>query len=504
MRLNSFFFQKKVLYPLTTQTKRHISKFSALNEFQKKFPLNITAVKEGHTINDEFKAKIKPYNALLAPFKTPALFMQVDHLSKIKDIILLARQTDATIIPIGGNTNLVQLCRFDETFNTNINLIIFLNYSRKDIEYDYKTKQFICTPATTLSDVQNQLIMSKRRWDVDFSAQDATIGGIVSTNAGGQYKKACESIESYSILGSDLKIHTFKSQPHNTSSMFPIGSEYTLNASQGLCGIITDITFNTEPRWQTSYSAFIRVPVAQLNQFQQSLVTLSNATLVACELIDSNCFKANPTHQIPSINEDELLLLCQFASTEDQLNHNEFWESICNQYPNISESIMLSNSKKQENDFWNYRHHISDNNRTWANKNELTYIGYDIDLAKKDIGVLLPLIRSRLKDVNASLFCFGHSMQSNDKFTLHVNIAFPNHSSLTQKDVSNLLIELLTNKNVTFAAEHGGMGNKSIGDTLKIASKDQLQQSLNIIRQTDPYDIFKRDIKNRLIQHLAK
>ena len=99
---------------------------------------------------------------------------------------------------------------------------------------------------------------------------------------------------------------------------------------------------------------------------------------------------------------------------------------------------------------------------------------------------------------------FGHSMQSNDKFTLHVNIAFPNHSSLTQKHISNLLIKLLRNKDVTFAAEHGGMGHKSIEDTIKVASKSDLQQSLNIIRQTDPDDIFKRDIKNRLIQHLTK
>jgi len=48
------------------------------------------------------------------------------------------------------------------------------------------------------------------------------------------------------------------------------------------------------------------------------------------------------------------------------------------------------------------------------------------------------------------------------------------------------------------------MGHKSIEDTIKVASKSDLQQSLNIIRQTDPDDIFKRDIKNRLIQHLTK
>ena len=115
--------------------------------------------------------------------------MQVGQIATIKDIILLAKQTNSTIIPVGANTNLVQLCRFDEAFNTNINLIIFLNYNRKDIEYDYKTKQFICSPATTLSEIQNQLVMSQRRWDVDFSAKNATIGGILSTNAGGQYKK---------------------------------------------------------------------------------------------------------------------------------------------------------------------------------------------------------------------------------------------------------------------------------------------------------------------------
>ena len=69
MRLNSFFLQKRVLTSITNQAKHHITKFSALNEFQKKFPFSITAVKEGQTIDDEFESKIKPYNAPLPLLK---------------------------------------------------------------------------------------------------------------------------------------------------------------------------------------------------------------------------------------------------------------------------------------------------------------------------------------------------------------------------------------------------------------------------------------------------
>ena len=71
-----------------------------------------------------------------------------------------------------------------------------------------------------------------RRWNVDFSARNATIEALLA-NAGGQNKKANESMY-YKLLGSDLNIYTLKSKSTNTSSMMPIGSEDNLLASHGL------------------------------------------------------------------------------------------------------------------------------------------------------------------------------------------------------------------------------------------------------------------------------
>ena len=174
-------------------------------------------------------------------------------------------------------------------------------------------------------------------------------------------------------------------------------------------------------------------------------------------------------------SENEIILLCQFATHEKTLNHDQMWETIYNKYPEIAETVTISHSQKQESEFWHFRHHISDN-RNWARQHHMTYIGYDIALPKETFSEILPYLRKQLATKQVTSFCFGHSMQSTQSFTLHINVAFSSQSNLTQQNISDVLIKTLQNKNASFAAEHGGMGHKSLRDTVAIASKEQLKE----------------------------
>ena len=211
---------------------RKISNLQPIELFKNKFSDCIKHSKDTY-FSDEFLSKITPYNSKFSPFKQPSLYMETQSIETIKQIIKLANQTNSTIIPMGGNTNLVRLNSFELAESTEIPLIIFLKYTAKNLTFCNKSNEITCSPSITMEEVHTTLQRIRRRWNVDFSARNATIGGIVSTNAGGQNKKANESISSYKLLGSDLNIHTLKSKSTNTSSMMPIGSEDNLLASQG-------------------------------------------------------------------------------------------------------------------------------------------------------------------------------------------------------------------------------------------------------------------------------
>ena len=140
------------------------------------------------------------------------------------------------------------------------------------------------------------------------------------------------------------------------------------------------------------------------------------------------------------------------------LNLDQMWETLVEKFPEIGAKTIISNSRSDEQSFWSLRHHISDANRRWSKEQNQTYIGYDLDLPKSTSAKLISEFREYLKLFGITLFCFGHSMQSVTHDTLHLNVAFPNKSHLDSKSISKLFIEFFENKNVYFAAEHGGLG----------------------------------------------
>ena len=58
-------------------------------------------------------------------------------------------------------------------------------------------------------------------------------------------------------------------------------------------------------------------------------------------------------------------------------------------YPQLTQNAELSTSVSHENKLWQMRHEISDSNRNWAKANNLSYIGYDIGIPKKNFAEVL-------------------------------------------------------------------------------------------------------------------
>ncbi|RAP24031.1 hypothetical protein DID73_01850 [Candidatus Marinamargulisbacteria bacterium SCGC AG-343-K17] len=402
----------------------------------------------------------------------------------VKQLIQWARVNQGIIIPIGGNTNLVEasICQPSKWLSSD-DLVLVVSFKNSNITYCKESTMVTCGPMTQLGELNVFLENHNRRWDLNFSAQSATIGGIISTNAGGELAKASTQLESMNIICGDGVKRKFHSHHKQTDSVFPNDG----TATQGMIGMITSITLKTKPKWAETCSAMIELPINLVTEFREFVI--NHSPMVACELIDANSMKS-VTHK----KHSGMTLLLKWAS-EAELDLDDFWEKLIEAYPKYMDNMMLSDSLEKEEKLWTIRHDVSDANRRWASENNMSYIGYDLGIPKKHLAEVIQKIEGHVQQHHGVLFCFGHSMQSSTHDTIHCNIAMPQAST---QFLPAFIQHNLGDINIQMAVEHGGCGHKSINDSLISVTDEMMEETKQYLKQYDPYQLFRRDIKVKM------
>jgi FAD/FMN-containing dehydrogenases len=167
-------------------------------------------------------SRIKPYNVPYQPIPNPIICCDCKTEADVKRLIKWAKKYHGIIIPIGGNTNLVEASTYRESANIQPERpIIYVRFNQQSLSICPQSHDVTCGPMVPLGALHTFLMQHNRRWDVNFSAQSATMGGIVSTNAGGEYAKAASQVAHVEMVCGDGKTHQFQSQRSQTDSVFP-------------------------------------------------------------------------------------------------------------------------------------------------------------------------------------------------------------------------------------------------------------------------------------------
>ena len=445
----------------------------------------------GALIDDEFSYRIKPYNAALPRVENPMVFCECKTEIDVKEIIHWAKKHHGTLIPMGGNTNLIEATRYDPQNSISQSaLVIMLSYASTRLSYCKTTHTLTCGAMAQLGEINAYLDQLGRRWDVNFSAQSATIGGIASTNAGGELAKAASQIKYVRMVCGNGKVHELKPHESQTDSVFPNAG----TATQGLIGMISSVTIQTKPKWKSTCSAMLELPLTKVTEFRHFVQ--NHSPLVACELIDAASMK-----NVTGKDHQGMTLLLKWAS-EGDLVLDDFWEVLMDAYPDYLDSMSVSDSIEKEDRMWTIRHDVSDANRRWARQHNMEYVGYDLGIPKDQLTIVIQKIDQYVKAHQGQLFSFGHSMQSSTHDTMHCNIALPGNISKTF--IPQFIQSELNNIDIQMAAEHGGCGHKSIQDSLNLASNQEMQSLQALVNKYDPHQLFRRDIKQLLDVHEIK
>ena len=172
--------------------------------------------------SDALMHSLKPYNAELSHVDNPVIYSGLKNEDQVRTLIKWAIHHQAIIIPIGGNTNLVEASTFRPTEEIKVDQpILYVKYMDKSIKYDKEKDIVIAGPMVELHDIHNFLNTLNLRFPVNFSAQNATLGGIASTNAGGEYGKFSNSHYYTDIICGDSIKRRLKPAINQTDSMLP-------------------------------------------------------------------------------------------------------------------------------------------------------------------------------------------------------------------------------------------------------------------------------------------
>ncbi len=504
---NKMYVEYLFRYQLTADTNRLVPGFSIKTEninrigshvsspsqsegpdcIIKKFrdALNNVAVIGAKALNEKWPqdliASIKPYNADLNLVPNPVIYGHLNNEDDVRLLISWAKEHKAIIIPMGGNTNLVEAATFyPSPIISETQPILYVKYMDKSISYNDTSGILTVGPMAELHDVHSFLEPLNLRFPINFSAMNATLGGIASTNAGGEYNKF-SSCHSYTdlICGDGIKRRLIPGKTQ-MDSMLP--NEAT--ALQGFFGIIVSVALKPEPAFKTTQSMLIEVPLDNITEFR-SFVS-ENSHMVACELIDRKSY-----HNVTMNNVSGMMLLIQWANMEAQ-QMDQFLDALAKKYPDLCANAELSNSINQEKKLWKIRHDVSDQNRTWAKQNGMIYTGYDIAIPKADVSDILKKLNAFTQEKGGVAFNFGHSMQSKSHDTIHFNVALP--KKLEPGELSTFIKTELSDFNVMMATEHGGWGHKSIVDTKNMITDNDLEIVMAQKKKLDPHNIFRSDL----------
>ncbi len=350
----------------------------------------------------------------------PPLVLKPKNVNKIINIVKLCNKYNISITCWGAGTSVTGSCL---TFSEN-NIILSLERLNKIIEIDTENLIAVVEPGVITYNLKQEVEKFNLFYPPDpASFESSTIGGNVSTNAGGpstvKYgvtKDYVTGIEVITGKGEVLKLGgkvIKNSSGYNLKDIF-IGSEGTL-------GIITKIYLKLIPKPENKTSLYVTFEDIY-NLFEAINKLFNNSILpISLEYIDDTVLKYLTTKfNLPDKNAKASIIIELEDGNEKIMKIYEILNNVkgfINLYP-------LNNPVK-EREIWSARRNIGE-----VLKENCSFIGKaDISVPRGRVKEVITDIKKLGKKYNTEVACFGHAGDGN----IHVNFLFKDDSNIENK-----------------------------------------------------------------------
>jgi FAD/FMN-containing dehydrogenase len=376
---------------------------------------------------------------------------------EVARVVAICNETRVGVVPQGGNTGLVGGQTPDASGEE---IILSTQRLRAIREVDLDGDVMICEAGVTLAEAQAAALDADRLFPLSLASEGAcTIGGNVSTNAGGvtviAYGNTRDLVTGVEVVLADGRIVNALSKLRKDNTGYDVKGLFV--GAEGTLGIVTAASLRLFPNPRSRATAFVGLssPDDALSLLRSARSRLGAVT--SFELIGRNAYELTLKHGLarkPLQQAHDWYVLIEASSPAPSGLDETLAEAL---QAALDEGMIgdasIASSLEQRADFWRLRESIPE-----AQVKEGGSIKHDVSV---EVGAVPALIREATPAVEAFLpgarvVAFGHLGDGNIHFNVSQPVGADKQAFLERWHAMNEIVHgVVARLGGSYSAEHG-------------------------------------------------
>ncbi len=357
----------------------------------------------GEDINEEYS-----HDELSDTVSFPDIVVKVTATEEVSAIMKYACENNIPVTPRGSGTGLV-----GSSVAMEHGIMLDTSLMNRFLELDEDNLTITVEPGVLLMELAAYVQERDLFYPPDPGEKSATIGGNISTNAGGmravKYGVTRDYVRGLEVVLPDGKVVEFGGKVVKNSTGYAMKD--LMVGSEGTLGIITKATLKLLPLPKKAISLLIPFPTLEAAIRTVPLIIKSKSIPTAIEfmqrevIIDAEKYLGK---KFPDNSSDAYLLLkFDGNSTEEIEKDYDNVAKICLEQGAID--ILISDTNEREESIWKARGAFLE-----AIKGSTTYMDeVDVVVPRSCVNEMVEYIHSLHKEVNIRIKSFGHAGDGN-------------------------------------------------------------------------------------------
>ena len=396
---------------------------------------------------------------------------------EVSGVLKFANENEIPITPRGAGTNLV-----GSTVPLNGGIVLDLSKMNKILELDKETFTLTVEPGVLLKDVQSYVEERGLFYPPDPGEKTATIGGNISTNAGGmravKYVVTRDYVRGLQVVLADGQVIEIGKKVIKDSSGLSLKN--LIIGSEGTLGVITKCMLKVIPKPKISLSVLVSFESLKTGIDTVINIIQENANPTAIEFIERNVVELGESYlnlKFPEPNAVAYILLTFDGDSLDEIEKN------INKVKKVAEekgalNVLVLDDEETINNVWKIRGALVKSVEEVSEQEPV-----DIVVPINKTAEFIYYVNKVQEETKVKMISFGHAGDGN----VHLCVIRGNRDDEAWKRDLHIVMDKIYNK----AFELGGLpsGEHGIG----VSKKPYFQ------KQTDDINLnVMKSIKNAL------
>ena len=369
-------------------------------------------------------------------------------------IVRCAHEAGRALIPVGGGSGLVDGLK-PATGNE---WYLTLERMRRIERIDAGSRVAVVEAGVVLQALQDAAAEQGLLFAVDLGSRgSATVGGLISTNAGGErvlrFGMMREQLLGLEVVLADGTVLTLMDEVLKNNAGYDLKQLFI--GSEGTLGIVTRAVLRLRPSFSGHHTALLALSTLDelhrvLTRIEQGLGgTLSAFELMWPEFMQTMTGGEGAHHRMPVAGGAAGYLLVEAEGgypASDQARLDDVLEAMLEDGSIADAALAQSESDRQS--FWAIRNDIERIMRTWS-----PLVGFDVSVPIAQMAGYVAETRAALaaRWPGARLLVFGHVADNN----LHVVASIGERTLAERKAIADLVYAGVMARRGSISAEHG-------------------------------------------------